>query len=111
MKRPALRAGCPVLLEFMARRKTRYVRFANSAQTVAASQFTKRASRAAMNPALLGASRSRRSPHPHSPLQQPGLALGPKARMVDERQAVHGAGAMWGAEQRRLEGGARSALR
>jgi len=31
--------------------------------------------------------------------------------MVDERQAVHGAGAMWGAEQRSLEGGARSALR
>jgi hypothetical protein len=33
------------------------------------------------------------------------------AMMVVERQAVRGAGAMWGAEQRSLEGGARSALR
>ena len=38
-----------------------------------------------------------------------GLVFGPKTTVVDERQAVHGAGAMWGAEQRRLEGGARSA--
>jgi transposase len=66
-----------VLLEFMARRKTRYAGCARCAQTVAASQFTKRAARAAMNPALLGASRSRRSPRPHSPLQQPGFGLGP----------------------------------
>jgi hypothetical protein len=33
------------------------------------------------------------------------------ATVVVERQAVRGAGAMWGAEQRSLEGDARSALR
>jgi hypothetical protein len=36
---------------------------------------------------------------------------GRHATVVVERQAVRGAGAMWGAEQRSLEGGARSALR
>jgi hypothetical protein len=42
----------------------------------------------ALNPALPGASRSRHSPRPHSPLLQAGWALGPKTAAVDERQAV-----------------------
>ena len=56
--------------------------------------FTKRAARAALKTALLGA-KITPQPRPHSPLQQPGLALGPNTWEVDERQAVHEAGAMW----------------
>ena len=40
-----------------------------------------------------------------------GLVLVEQPKDVLERQAVRLAGAVWGAEQRRLEGGARSALR
>ena len=110
--------------------KTRYAGCARCAQTLAVSRSWMRAARAALKTARrracrrvgprqaknspqdcsssglwLGASRSRHSPRPHSPLQPPGLVFGPKPTVVDERQAVHGAGAMWGAEQRSLEGG------
>ena len=96
----------------MARRKTRYAAFGRCARAVAASQSTKRAARAAMNPALLGASiNSRRSPRQHSPLRRRGWrpTRTPWWRMSGRRCPLQALS--WGAEQRRLEGGARSALR
>ena len=91
MKRSALRADCPPLLALRAHGKTRYAGCARCAQTVAVSQFLMRAARAALKTALLGASRSRRSPRPHSPLQQPGLVVDPNTQVVGERPAVHDA--------------------
>jgi len=64
----------------------------------------------AMDPALLGASHARRAPpgHPFAA----GSACSRRAPpAVLERQAVPGGRAVCGAEQRSLEGGARSALR
>ena len=55
LKRSALRADCSVLLDLRAHGKTRYAGCARCAQTLAVSQFTKRAARAALKPALLGA--------------------------------------------------------
>ena len=55
MERSALRADSPPLLTLRAHGKTRCVRCAHCAQTVAVSQSTKRAARAALKPALLGA--------------------------------------------------------
>jgi hypothetical protein len=55
MERSALRADCPVLLNLRAHGKTRYVRFAHCARTLAVSQSTMRAARAALKSALLGA--------------------------------------------------------
>ena len=51
--RSPLRGDCTAVLGPGSRRRTRYVRFALYAQTTAASQFTKRAARAAPGPALL----------------------------------------------------------
>ena len=56
LKRSALRADCPVLLDSRAHGKTRYAGCARCAQTAAVSQSTKRAARATLEPALLGAS-------------------------------------------------------
>jgi hypothetical protein len=62
--RSSLRSDCPVLLALRAHGKTRFVRFALCAQTVAVSQLTKRAgTRAAPKPALLGAPHSAGHPH------------------------------------------------
>ncbi|MFN8795331.1 MAG: hypothetical protein ACK50K_13630, partial [Betaproteobacteria bacterium] len=95
-KQSALRADCPALLVFMARRKTRYAAFGRCARAVAASQSLRRAARAAMNPALLGASiNSRRSPRPHSPLQKRSL-FSTRPAPVLERPAVPRAGAVMG---------------
>ncbi len=55
MGRSALQADSPALLDLRAHGKTRYVRCANAAQTVAVSQSTMRAARAALKPALLDA--------------------------------------------------------
>ncbi len=64
----------------------------------------------AMNPALLGASHARRAP-PGQPFAgtRAGTRRAPPPWL--ERQAVPGGVAVCGAEQRSLEGGARSALR
>jgi len=48
LKRSALQADCPAMLGPMARRRTRCVRCANSARTVAASRTAKRTAHAAV---------------------------------------------------------------
>jgi len=53
------RADSPAMLGPAACRRTRFVRCAHCAQTAAASQMTKRAARAATDPALLGAAHAR----------------------------------------------------
>jgi len=53
LERSALRADCTALLGSGSRRRTHYASFARSVQTTAASQTTKRASRADPEPALL----------------------------------------------------------
>lgn len=65
----------------------------------------------AMNPALLGASHAGPSP-PAQPFAATGEGVPPRTPpSFPERQAVPGGGAVCGAEQHSLEGGARSALR
>ena len=53
MKRSALRADCPVLLDLRAHGKTRYAGCARCARTVAVSQLTMRAARAALKLSLI----------------------------------------------------------
>jgi len=64
----------------------------------------------AMNPALLGASHARRAPPGHPFAACSSCSRRPPPPVL-ERQAVPGGSAVCDAEQRRLEGGARSALR
>jgi hypothetical protein len=60
--------GCPAVLGFRARCRTRFVRCAHCVQTPAASQLSKRAgTRAALKPAFLGGAIR---PHPH-PARRP----------------------------------------
>jgi hypothetical protein len=132
VRRSSLRYDCPAVLGSVAHRGTRYVRCARCAQTPAMSQFTKRAARAATNPARpgqearafarhkqssglfvsglsLGASHTRRSRSARA-FAQTGCVLGGQIPVV-ERRAVAGGGAVWSGEQRRAGAGARSALR
>src|SRR6185295_14337154 len=55
LERSSLRADSAAVLGLRSRRITRYVRCALCAQTDAPSQFTKRAARADLSPALLAA--------------------------------------------------------
>ena len=111
LKRSALCADSPALLGLAARRITRFVRFALSARTDAASQLTKRAVRAAASPVLLGASEA------HCSLSARGFAEAVlacsrwHASTPASRQVVSGGGDLCGGEEHRAGVGARSALR
>jgi hypothetical protein len=138
--RPAQRADCAALRGLVARRGTRCVRCARFAQTTATSQITKRAARAATNPALLATAQALRPPpapgfanaalgwgrketgawrasSPPSAGQvagsMPATCLLLPQRTVLSCKAV--GGCVWvrvcGGEQRRVRGGARSAPR
>src|SRR3954470_12524742 len=82
------------------RRRTRYVRCAHCAQTAAPSQTTKRATRAAMSPALLGASQARPSlpARGFAPAFAVLVALNANTSTTGStsRQAVRGGGDFWG---------------
>ena len=65
---PSLREGFPAVLSLMARRETRFTPFGRCAQTVSASQMTKRAARAAMSLPLLGAAYVAADAHPPTAL-------------------------------------------
>ena len=92
------------------RRKTRFVRCALCAQTVATSQMTIRAAREATGLALLGAPEARRS-LPERAFADAGLACFAKNKTSPSRQVLPGGGSFWGGEKRRARVGARSALR
>ena len=94
------------------RRRTRCVRVALSAQTTAASMFTKHAARASPGPALLAATEI--APNPHRPVRASTQSGAP--RLANQRYLCQGVWALgwarlWGAESRRAGGRARSALR
>jgi len=55
MRRPPLREGSAAVLGLVARRETHFAHCVRCARTIATSQSTKRAARAATSPALLGA--------------------------------------------------------
>jgi len=94
MERSALRADSPALLALRAHGKTRCVRCANSARAVAVSQSTKRAARAALKPALLGAPWQRRQGAP--PAAQPPERISSRTDPVSAKGcAGGGCGVSW----------------
>ena len=108
-RRPALRAGCPAVLDLVARGATRFAHCVSCAQTSAASQLSKRAGARGHKacaprrlPRAPAAARTRlrsnrggvRPPRPHAPV-------------VPERQAAAAGRAVRGAEQRSAVVGAR----
>jgi hypothetical protein len=140
VRRSALWADCAVLLGFGARRGTRCVRCAHCARTTATSQITKRAARAAPNPALLAAAHARPQTPAHvfarrdrslnrekasrrhracdlpRPMAGSMPAMGrslppPPARASGKAGGGRRAQRLCGGEQRRVGGGARSAPR
>ena len=82
----------------------------NSVQTVAPSQLTKRAARAATSPALLGAPEARSSLPEHA-FAEPAWVFVERTKAGAARQVVPDGGDFCGDEKRRPEVGARSALR
>ena len=98
---PSLREGFPAVLSLMARRETRFTPCGRCAQTVSASQNTKRAARAAMSLALLGAAYVAADAHPPTALPM-HRAIRSGARHGGASKAAGGqAGArLEGAEQR-----------
>jgi len=106
---PSLREGYPALLDRMARRETRCATCGRSAQTVPASQITKRALRARGH-ALCAARRriSRADAHPTTALPVSPRFWSPNTTSVSARWAVPGRGDFWGAEHRSSALGART---
>ncbi len=94
----------------VARRRTRFVHFVRCAQTVATSQSTIRAARAATSPAILGAPEALRSLSGRAFAVKRGVLL-TRTTLVASRQALHGRGDLCGGEERKPSVGARSALR
>jgi len=92
------------------RRKTRCVRCALYAQTVATSQKTIRASRGATSPVLLGAPQALRVLSGRAFADTP-VSFAARSTSASARQAVPGGGDLCGGEERRTSVGARSALR
>ena len=92
------------------RRKTRCVRCAHYAQTVATSQKTIRAARGATSPVLLGAPEALRVLSGRAFAGSP-VFFAAKNTRASARRAVPGAGDLCGGEERRTSVGARSALR
>ena len=108
LRRSPLRSDCPAVLGRLGRRRTRFVRFAHCAQTTAASQSTRRASRAAQPTSA--PRRLRGAPQPARP--QPCdarvvCAEGTRSHVEDAshttpdsaRQAVAAGGDLCGAEE------------
>ena len=91
---------------------TRFVRFAHCAQTGSASQFTKRAEARRLQSCAPRRStiRPRRAP-PAATLQGLCSTIAHATMVSDQGAAGWAAARMWGAEERRVGGGARSALR
>ena len=110
LERSALRTDCPAILGLVARRRTRFVHFVRCAQTVATSQSTIRAARAATSPAILGAPEALRSLSGRAFAVKRGVLL-TRTTLVASRQALHGRGDLCGGEERKPSVGARSALR
>ena len=110
LERSALRTDCPAILGLVARRRTRFAHFVRCAQTVATSQSTIRAARAATSPAILGAPEALRSLSGRAFAVKRGVLL-TRTTLVASRQALHGRGDLCGGEERRPSVGARSALR
>jgi hypothetical protein len=77
----AFGADCAAVLGFRSRRKTRFTRCARYAQTIAASQSTKRAiTRAARNPPRLAAAQARRRTLPHGFTRQRPFFVGERSQ-------------------------------
>ena len=110
LERSALRTDCPAILGLVARRRTRFAHFVRCAQTVATSQSTIRAARAATSPAILGAPEALRSLSGRAFAVKRGVLL-TRTTLVASRQALHGRGDLCGGEERKPSVGARSALR
>ena len=92
------------------RRKTRFVRCALCAQTVATSQLTKRAARADPRPALLAAPEGAPAGHRRPRVPSVGLCRG-RQHCCCECVSGQAAACLWSAEKRRARGLARSANR
>jgi len=90
----------PPLLGLMACRITHSARFARCVRTDAASQLLKRAARAAMSPAVLGASYARRR-LPARSFAAPMVAGATKTNNGSRRDGGHPAGAISGSASRR----------
>ena len=109
LRRPALRAGSPVVRGLVARRKTRCTHFVRYAQTVSTS--------------LIVDARCARGHEPFAPRRRRGAPQPAQTRLcgrrwcssprkttaASARQAVPGGGDFWGDEKRRPGVGARSA--
>ena len=102
---------CPAVLGLAARRATHCAPCGRSVQTSATSQFTKRASRAAARPALLGSAQARPDRGPSAMASDGGGYPSSRTSVVAVRDGHSGAGSLWGGEKRRPMVGARSALR
>jgi len=92
------------------RRRTHCAHCVSSVQTTATEVSTKRAARAATNPALLGAPQAR-CRLPGRALAGPGFAFPPDGPTGGARQAALGEGEVWGDEERSARVGARSVPR
>jgi DNA-binding transcriptional LysR family regulator len=101
---------CPALLGLAARRRNS-LRAARSAQTAAVSQSTKRASRVAASPALLGALEAHCRVSAHAFAEAMLARHRWRSHHPASRQAVPGGGDLCGGEERRFGVGAQSALR
>ncbi len=110
LRRSPLRSDSPAVLGRMAHRGTHCVRFAHSVQTATVSQILKRASRAAMRPALLGAAEARRGPPGHGFAAVVLVSASNTQHVPSSRRAVSALGDFGGAEERSSKAGARSAL-
>ena len=106
--RSTLRSDCAAVLASGSRRRTRFVRCALYAQTTATSQITKRAARADPEAALLAAPQIAPTAH-HLP-RGTGCGVRPKHHeRLSKGASGQAAVRLWGAEQRRARGLARSA--
>ena len=106
--RSSLRVDCTAVLGPRSCGRTRYVRCAHCTQTAAASQLTKRAARADLEPALLVATEI-------AARRVPPAALAPvrfstnKQRRASKGACGQAGARLWSAEKRRARGRARSA--
>ena len=108
--RSALRSDCTAVLGPRSRRKTHCAHFVRCVQTPAASQTTKRAARADLEPARIKATQIAPVGY-HLPLRQRcGFSSKRKPR-VSKGASGQVVARLWCAEKRRARGRARSALR
>jgi hypothetical protein len=107
LRRSALRTDCPAVLGLVARRSTRCVRCALSAQTNATSQSLMRAARAATSPVLLGASEAHRN-LPARTFADTAEVFAANTKPRGLRGRCCPAGAIWGATSSAGSGSARA---